>query len=215
MSFSSKTVINPSGTRVRLRAGESTSNSAISNFKETDMTSQEIQPADLQEMLDHQRILECLLRYCRGMDRLDLQLTLSAYHPGAIEDHGARIAPCEEFVPQVLEYHRVGELRTQHIITNHLCEIEGETAHAESYVHCFSVLPSGRNRLSFGRFVDRLEKRGGRWGIVSRVSLPEGAIDAASFDDRAGMMDLPGTLARPSRDRTDPSYLRPLPTTRG
>jgi SnoaL-like protein len=179
------------------------------------MTDQAAQLADLQEVLDRQRILECLLRYCRGMDRLDLELTLSAYHPRAIEDHGARIAPCEEFVPQVLEYHRVGEVRTQHILTNHLCELAGEVAHTESYVHCFSVLPTGRNRLSFGRFVDRLEKRQGRWGIVTRVSLPEGAIDVAAFDDRAGMVDLPGTLGRPSRDRNDPSYLRPLPVTRG
>jgi SnoaL-like domain len=179
------------------------------------MAHADTQSADIRELLDRQRIVECLLRYCRGMDRLDAELTLSAYHPGAIEDHGARIAPCEEFVAQVLEYHRVRELRTQHILTNHLCDIEGDTAHAESYVHCFSILTTGRNRLSFGRFVDRLERRGGRWGIVSRVSLPEGAIDAESFNDRAGMADLPGTLGRPSRDRSDPSYLRPLPITRG
>lgn len=179
------------------------------------MTDQEAPLAGIQELLDRQRILECLLRYCRGMDRLDLELTLSAYHSGAIEDHGARIATCEEFVPQVLEYHRIGEVRTQHILTNHLCQVERDTAHAESYVHCFSALPTGRNRLSFGRFVDRLEKRGQKWGIVSRVSLPEGAIDVTAFDDRAGMLDLPGTLGRSSRDRNDPSYLRPLPLTRG
>ena len=172
------------------------------------------QPHGLAEMLDRQRILECLLRYCRGMDRLDPELALSAYHAGAIEDHGARIAPCEEFVPQVLEFHRTGELRTQHIIGNHLCEIDGDSAHAETYVQCFSVMPDGRNRLGFGRFIDRLEKRDGRWGIVSRVSLPEGAIEVPAFDDRAGMVDLPGTLGRPSRDRSDPSYLRPLPLTR-
>ena len=171
--------------------------------------------AALAELIDRQRIMECLLRYCRGMDRLDLELALSAYHPGAIEDHGARIAACEAFVPQVLEFHRAGELRTQHVIANHSCEIDGEVAHAETYVRCFSVMPDGRNRLGFGRFVDRLEKRGGRWGIVSRLSLPEGAIEVPAFDDRAGMVDLPGTLARPSRDRSDPSYLRPLPLTRG
>jgi SnoaL-like domain len=179
------------------------------------MSSQPIQSADLQKLIDHQQIRDCLLRYCRGMDRLDLELTLSAYHTGAIEDHGARIAPCEEFVPQVLEHHRSGELRTQHILANHLCEIEGDTAHSESYIHCFSVLPSGRNRLSFGRFVDRLERREDRWGIVSRVSLPEGAMDVPAFDDRQGMIDLPGTLGHSSRDRSDPSYLRPLPLTRG
>jgi hypothetical protein len=169
---------------------------------------------ETRELIDRQRIWECMLRYSRGMDRLDPELALSAYHPGAIEDHGAMIAPCEQFVPNVIAFHRNGEERTQHILSNHSCEIDGDVAHAETYVHCFSALPTGRNRLSFGRFVDRLEKRDGKWGIVSRVSLPEGAIDAAAFDDRAGMTDLPGTLARPRRDHDDPSYLRPLPLTR-
>ena len=179
-----------------------------------DMTMREVNPVELRKLVDRQCILECLLRYCRGMDRLDTELALSAYHPGAIEDHGARIAPCEEFVPQVIAFHRVYELRTQHTIGNHSCDIEGDIAHAETYVQCFSVMPDGRNRLGFGRFVDRLERRNGVWGIVSRVSLPDGAIDVPAFDDRAGMTDLPGTLARTSRDRADPSYLRPLPVTR-
>jgi hypothetical protein len=167
------------------------------------------------ELLDRQRIWECMLRYSRGMDRLDEELALSAYHPGAIEDHGPVIAPCEQFVPNVIAFHRERELATQHILSNHSCEIDGDVAHAETYVHCFSVLPSGKNRLSFGRFVDRLEKRDGRWGIVSRVSLPEGAMEVPMFDDRAGMVNLPGSLVHPSRDRDDPSYLRPLPVARG
>jgi hypothetical protein len=169
---------------------------------------------ETRELIDRQRIWECMLHYARGMDRLDTELALSAYHPGAIEDHGAMIAPCEQFVPNVITFHRNGEERTQHILSNHSCEIDGDVAHAETYVHCFSVLPSGRNRLAFGRFVDRLEKRNGKWGIVSRVSLPEGAIDTPAFDDRAAMTDLPGTLSRSRRDRTDPSYLRPLPVSR-
>jgi hypothetical protein len=166
--------------------------------------------ADVQELIDRQRIWECMLRYARGMDRLDQELALSAYHPGAMEDHGALIAPCESFVPQVIAFHRQHELRTQHILSNHVCEIDGPTAHAETYTRCFSVMPTGPHRLAFGRFVDRLEKREGRWGIVNRVSLPEGATDLAVIDDRAGMIDLPGTLGHGARDRTDPSYLRPL-----
>lgn len=171
--------------------------------------------AALREILDRQQIWECLLRYARGMDRLDLELALSAYHPGAIEDHGAVIAPCETFVPQVIEFHRQAEKVTQHILSNHACEIDGDTAHCETYTRCFSVMQEGPSRLAFGRFVDRLERRDGRWGIVSRVSLPEGAIEVPAFDDRAGMIDLPGTLGLPRRDRNDPSYLRPLPIERG
>jgi hypothetical protein len=169
---------------------------------------------ELRELLDRQRIWECLLRYSRGMDRLDRELALSAYHPGAVEDHGAVISTCEEFVDRVLEFHRTREQLTQHILTNHSCEIDGDIAHTETYAHCFIVFPDGRNRISFGRFVDRLEKRDGRWGIVSRVSMPEGAIEVPRFDDRAGMANDPKTLSHPARDPSDPSYLRPLPLTR-
>jgi hypothetical protein len=169
---------------------------------------------ETRELIDRQRIWECMLRYARGMDRLDSGLALSAYHPGAIEDHGPVIAPCEQFVPNVIEFHRRSELATQHVLANHTCEIDGDTAHAETYVHCLSVLPSGRNRIGYGRFVDRLEKRDGRWGIVSRVSLPTGTIEADAIDVHAGATYLPGSLVRSSRDRDDPSYLRPLPLAR-
>ncbi|MDE2301936.1 MAG: nuclear transport factor 2 family protein [Sphingomonadales bacterium] len=169
---------------------------------------------ELRELLDRQQIWACLLRYTRGMDRLDAALALSAYHPGAIEDHGAVIQPAEDFVARVLEFHRTRELATQHILSNHSCEIDGDIAHCETYVRCFAVMAEGPHILAFGRFVDRLERRGGRWGITSRVSLPEGAAHLERFDNRAGMTDDPATLAHGARDRSDISYRRPLPNTR-
>ena len=171
--------------------------------------------AALRELLDRQAIWACLLRYARGMDRLDRDLALSAYHPGAVEDHGAVIQPAEDFVTRVFEFHRTREVATQHILSNHTCEIDGDIAHCETYVRCFSVMAEGPHTLAFGRFVDRLERRDGRWGITSRVSLPEGASDLPRFDHRAGMTDDPHTLARNARDSSDISYLRPLPNTRG
>jgi hypothetical protein len=33
-------------------------------------------------------IRQAVLRYCRGVDRLDAELMLSAYHDGATDDHG-------------------------------------------------------------------------------------------------------------------------------
>lgn len=170
--------------------------------------------AATREIIDRQQIWDCLQRYARGMDRLDEELALSAYHPGAIEDHGPVIAPCEQFVPNVIAFHRSQELATLHTLSNHTCEIDGNVAHAETYVTTLSVLAGGKNRIGYGRFVDRLEKRDGRWGIVSRVSLPTGTIEALAVDVHAGATYLPGSLVRSSRDREDPSYLRPLPLTR-
>jgi SnoaL-like domain len=166
--------------------------------------------ADVQELIDRQRIWDCLLRYTRGMDRLDRDLALSAYHPDGMEDHGALMAPCETFTDQVLGFHRDTETVTQHIITNHWCEIEGHVAHAETYVSCYAVDREGKASYSLGRFIDRLEKRGGRWGIVDRVCVREGATDFPSNDFVANFKVQPKSLCRSARDRTDPSYLRPL-----
>jgi len=48
-------------------------------------------------------------------------------------------APFVQFAENVLKYHRTGELKTQHILSNHSCEIDGNVAHTETYCHCFSV----------------------------------------------------------------------------
>jgi len=166
--------------------------------------------AEIQELIDRQRIWDCLLRYTRGMDRLDRELVLSAYHHDAMEDHGALIAPCGTFVDQVLGFHRDREILTQHILSNHACVIDGPVAHAETYVSCYSVGRDGHSTYSLGRFVDRLEKRSGRWGIVDRVSVREGSTDFPPNDFVSNFSVLPGSLMRTARDRSDPSYLRPL-----
>jgi hypothetical protein len=171
--------------------------------------------ADVRELIDRQRIWECLLRYTRGMDRLDRDLALSAYHPDAMEDHGGFIAPCAVFVDQVLGFHREREIATQHILSNHQCEIDGDVAHAETYVGCYSVGANGKDSYGFGRFIDRLEKRDGRWALVDRVCTHEGMADLVRNQAEANFAPLPQSLSRQTRDRSDPVYRRPLRIARG
>ena len=45
--------------------------------------------AMLQELHDKQAIHDAVMRYCRGVDRLDPVLLASAYHPDAYDDHGS------------------------------------------------------------------------------------------------------------------------------
>ena len=53
---------------------------------------------EIQHLIDRQAILDCLTRYGRGVDRFDRELVLSAYHPDAIDDHGAFVGTREEFI---------------------------------------------------------------------------------------------------------------------
>ena len=70
----------------------------------------------IQNLIDRH---DCLVRYCRGVDRLDRELVLSAYHPDAIDDHGAFVGTREEFVDWAFALHEKGQISTHHRLTNH------------------------------------------------------------------------------------------------
>jgi hypothetical protein len=97
-----------------------------------------------------------------------------------------------------------------HNITTHNCEIEGDVAHAESYVLVGLLNPDGRSvRLINGRYVDRLEKRAGLW----KIALRRCTVDLLLAGD-ASILEMPqfkaGGFIRGARDATDVSYQRPL-----
>ena len=56
--------------------------------------------------LDRQAIVDCIHRYARGVDRADDELLRSAYHPDAVEDHGAYIGDVDGLIPFLAWAHR-------------------------------------------------------------------------------------------------------------
>ena len=166
--------------------------------------------ARLLELLDKQDIDECLLRYTRGMDRFDKELVLSAYHPDAIDHHGAFCGSPTEFWEYYRDWHQTYNLAHHHSISNTSIELDGDTAHTETYWLFESVNVDESTSLHGGRYVDRFEKRKGQWKIAARACIIEWhgklgdiEIDAASEAD----YNQPG-IGR--RDRQDRSYERPL-----
>jgi hypothetical protein len=63
--------------------------------------------------------------------------------------------------------------------------------------------------IAGGRYVDRLELRKGRWGIVTRVCLVEWQSESVSLLTPAAIEFL-APIQTVARDRTDASYDRPL-----
>lgn len=165
----------------------------------------------VRELWDKQKIRETVTRYCRGVDRMDRELFLSAYHPDAIDDHGFFVGGPEDFWRWVSHYHGNAQVAHQHVITNHTCEIEGDTAHAETY-YLFAGMDAKDMTLTLGggRYIDRLEKRGGEWRIAARKCVSEwGGVPAPSklAPEHMAMLHQSGVIAR---DQTDSSYERPL-----
>jgi hypothetical protein len=97
----------------------------------------------------------------------------------------------------------------QHHITTQTVEVDGDTAHAESYV--LGVLTrKGDGEISEiagGRYFDRLERRGGEWRIAARKVI----VEWTSVVDGAGALFGPQNgFPAPRWDRRDISYERPL-----
>lgn len=128
----------------------------------------------IEELLDKQEIRDVMMRYCRGIDRLDMDLVRSCYHPDAYDDHGTYRGDVEGFCASV----SVGLgrlLATQHFVGNSLIAIKGDLAESETYVVAYHRLPAanGEPEKDFvfgGRYLDTFERRaGGPWLIAHRT----------------------------------------------
>ncbi|MET0498943.1 MAG: nuclear transport factor 2 family protein [Steroidobacteraceae bacterium] len=174
----------------------------------------------LTDLKDRQDIVATLQRYIRGIDRHDKELVRSAFWPEARINLGTPNGR-EEYVDRE-EAALAAYAQHQHHVTGQTIDIEGNTAHVESYVWFIAVprdtskdtpgpaatpgrsLVSGDTQLGSGRYIERWEKRGGEWKILVR----EYAHDVNAFaktDDYCGKR---GCLTR--WDNKDLSYARPL-----
>lgn len=173
------------------------------------MTLDTADTAAVRLLLDRQAIWDCLLRYARGADRLDPDLIRSAFWPDAHDSHGAMSGSPEEFLATWLPTQAVREAG-QHLLANHTVEIEGDTAHAETYfLSSMKDVDSDVLRLVAGRYVDRFEKRAGDWRIADRVVV----LDWQCQADASGMERTLAGRVRGLRTHDDPSYrlLEPPP----
>ncbi len=164
----------------------------------------------VQDIVDRAEIVDCLNRYARGMDRHDREMVRSAYHEGAIDVHGSRAFEVEDFIDWAFAYHEP-QLHHQHYVSNVTIEVHGDTAHSECY-YLFVARYADRETpltVAGGRYVDRLERKGGRWAISTRVCTAEWRTAPESkLPDRGRPLIDPEFHV--SHDITDVSYVRPL-----
>lgn len=166
----------------------------------------------LQELIDRQDILQVLHRYCRGLDRLDVELTQSCYFEDAIEDHGSFIGPAKEFIG----WANTGTesfLNTHHCILNHYCEIDGNDAHAETYYLFMGYHEKPPHLMSMGRYIDHFQRRNGEWRIANRIAVIEknfSLIDHPTLADHIPRDNSEPGIAPFTRASDDVSYQRPV-----
>lgn len=170
----------------------------------------------LQHLLDRQDIMDCLIRFCRGMDRFDKELYLSAFWPDAEMAAGPYVGDVPGCYDWAMPMHRDGQVLTHHALLNNTTGIDGDTAHSETYYqfvarnHPWEASGGETVMLAGGRYIDRLERRSGAWKIALRTNIIEWSCIQPAMPLPFG--DVPDIAANgvSARDKTDPSYMRPL-----
>lgn len=166
--------------------------------------------ARLQTLIDRQDIIDCLTRFSRGIDRLDRDLFLSAFHADATIAAGPFVGGPEALADWSFAMHAEYQILTQHDLLNHTADIDGDTAHTETYYLFVARNVDESVMLAGGRYIDRLEKRDGLWRIALRTNAIEWSSGPAALPIPFG--DVPGIDDNGSsqRSRDDISYIRPL-----
>jgi hypothetical protein len=155
----------------------------------------------LRESADRQQITDLIYRYCRAVDRLDVELGSSVWHEGGLAEYEAFYSGTGRgVIDKICAQHRV-LLGHSHQVSNILIELDGERAGSEAYVTATLRMRDGerlRQMTVWSRYVDRWSRRNGRWGIDKRVAIRD-------FDEVRDAV----AMSQPcwgQRDPSDPSY---------
>ena len=169
---------------------------------------------DIRRLQDRADILDCIARHARGCDRHDVEVLIGTYHPDGIDEHGNTVNTGPGYAAWANAVHAASSQNHLHHITTHLCDLDGDQAHAESYVMVTLLSPDATTAtVMCGRYLDRLERRDGAWRIALRRATVELAYTADARLLQSGYFTEQGyEVGR--RDTSDASYERPLMRTR-
>jgi hypothetical protein len=142
------------------------------------VSNEDLDRSILRELADKEAIRTVLAKYCRAVDRGDVELLESVFHPDAIHDHGEFRGPHGEpgdgfSMWAVSKGNKMVET-IQHSLGTVFIELDGDVAFVESYFLSPSVLQERTDdeqmmTLLIGRYLDRFERRGGEWRIAYRA----------------------------------------------
>ncbi|MFG3133212.1 nuclear transport factor 2 family protein [Streptomyces tendae] len=166
----------------------------------------------LEELSARAQIHDVLLRYCRGLDRVDMDLVRGAFHDDAYVQfpESLHIGPVEGFV-EFLTGEMPRFVRTMHLLGNSLIEFDGpEVAHVETYLQADHQGSDehhwkGEQVKLWARYLDRFEQRDGVWLIARRRLL----VDWMYKYPATGWFDDHPDASVGLRDGSDPG-LRPV-----
>ncbi len=125
---------------------------------------------------DRAAIHDVILRYCRAIDRGDYAGVRDVYAHDGADHHTGFDGSADDYVAWVR-----GKLATfagtMHLVGNHLAEITGDHALAETYgtaIHWGDPADDPAKNFTSGfRYLDHLRRDNGQWRIVERYAVRE------------------------------------------
>ena len=160
------------------------------------------------KLRDELEVREVLTRYCRAIDRCDVELLKSVYWPDATDDHVIFVGNAIEFADFVLPLLRQHTECTMHMIGNCWLQLDGDAACSETYVHAYHRLRTADGSKSEvtvgGRYLDRLERRKGEWRIAERKFVLDWEQNGAPL--LGGEENVKKLLAADTRQPGEDSY---------
>jgi len=128
---------------------------------------------ELAELLDREKIRDCLARLARGEDRRNAELITGACWPCALIDHGIFTGTFDEYLAWVVPGSPDIPV-TQHVLGQSLIDLYADTALVETHVLAYHrvATPAGhRDTVIGGRYLDWMEKIGADWRIAKRTMI--------------------------------------------
>jgi hypothetical protein len=159
-------------------------------------------------VISRQEIADLTMAYCRGVDRADEKLLKSVFHDDSTVVSGAFNGNGQVFAVEICRLVLANYDSCFHSIGNQWIEVSGDTAVGETYVIAVSTMDTETGKsdlLTGGRYIDRFERREGKWKFAERTFVSDwNRMESSTRQMKEGMyapLDLQG-----SRGSADPVY---------
>ena len=175
---------------------------------------------ELSALLDREKIRDCLARLARGEDRRDPELIGACFWPDAATDYGIFKGGFAEYLAWVTPG-SPAVIATQHVLAQSVIDLDVGSAGVETHVLAYHRADMGHGERDIclaGRYLDRMERRGGEWRIAHRTLIYDWYQDWGRFRRLvAGPVGLAlqrAAFHRQDRGRLQRNLLRPSQTGR-
>ena len=149
---------------------------------------------EVAELLDREKIRNCLARLARGEDRRNAEVIAGSYWPQAVVDHGIFTGTFDEYLAWVVPGSPDIPV-TQHVLGQSFIDLYTDTALVETHVlayHRVSAESEHRDTVIGGRYLDWMDKVCNEWRISRRTMVYDWVQDLGeSVNWTAGLMGMP------------------------